>query len=299
MQLVFGLWPVAGAAVLKLIRPEALVGYRLLLGAPLFALVAGILLRKPPPLKQLAQLAGLATLGIVANQILFIEGLKRAGPINAAILLMIVPALTLLVGTLLGREHPSGLRLLGVFVAIGGALSLVGVERFDFGNEVFLGNLMLAGNASAYALFLVFARPLIGSIGSLPTMAWVFVFGALEALPYYLTHTLDAPWAALPSWAYGSLAFILLGPTLLTYLLNGYALGKVESSVVAIYIYLQPMVASIAAWIFLEQVLTLRVLLSGSIIVVGVALATQVWRVLLPKTKPGSAKPTSPKPSAP
>src|SRR5690606_27338913 len=127
----------------------------------------------------LPTLFGLAILGITANQILFVEGLKRAGPINASVLLLIIPAVTLLVATVLGRERPSRLRLVGVAIAISGALALVGVERFQLHDEKLVGNLLLIANSTSYALFLVLARPLIGRLGSLRVMSWVFVLGAL------------------------------------------------------------------------------------------------------------------------
>src|SRR5690606_9318311 len=106
VQVLFGLWPVAGSAVLGVLSPQALIGFRLFLGAPCLLLVARLSAARGPRVTRadLPTLFGLAILGITANQILFVEGLKRAGPINASVLLLIIPAVTLLVATVLGRE---------------------------------------------------------------------------------------------------------------------------------------------------------------------------------------------------
>ncbi|MEZ4234057.1 MAG: DMT family transporter [Polyangiaceae bacterium] len=283
VQVLFGLWPVAGSAVLGVLSPQALIGFRLFLGAPCLLLVArlsGEHARGPKlTFRDLARLFGLAILGITANQILFVEGLRRAGPINASVLLLIIPAVTLLVATLIGRERPNRLRLSGVAIAISGALMLVGVERFQLQDSKLVGNLLLVANSSSYAVFLVLARPLIGRLGSLRVMSWVFLIGALQCSPYVLSSFLALQPGALPGWALGSLAFILVGPTLLTYILNGYALTRVESSVVAVYIYLQPLIATTAAWLVLHQKPTFRTLVAGCVIVVGVALSTELWRL--------------------
>lgn len=281
VQVLFGLWPVAGSAVLGVLSPQALIGFRLFLGAPCLLLVARLSAARGPRVTRadLPTLFGLAILGITANQILFVEGLKRAGPINASVLLLIIPAVTLLVATVLGRERPSRLRLVGVAIAISGALALVGVERFQLHDEKLVGNLLLIANSTSYALFLVLARPLIGRLGSLRVMSWVFVLGALQCSPYVAPSFLALDPGALPAWAIGSLLFILIGPTLLTYILNGYALTRVESSVVAVYIYLQPLIATTAAWLVLRQKPTLRTFVAGAIIVVGVALSSELWKL--------------------
>lgn len=276
VQILFGLWPVAGAALLQRMSPAALIGFRLLLGAPLLALAVGLPWRKPPGLRDLGWLALLGALGISINQLLFAEGLARAGPINASLSILLMPALTLGMTTIGGLEKPTAPRLAGMALAFVGAALLLGIERFHFGDRVAVGNLLLLGNVTAYSLYIVLARPVLGRLGSLVTMSWVFLFGALEAAPLTVPAVASVSWLALPGWAVGALAFILFGATLATYLLNAYALKRVESSVVAVYVYVQPVVAVLSSWYLLGTVPSLRTLLSGLVIVVGVALSADL-----------------------
>ena len=60
VQVLFGLWPVIGVIALRAMTPAALVGVRLMAGAPILALAAGTLRGPLPPLRDLAKLAGLA-----------------------------------------------------------------------------------------------------------------------------------------------------------------------------------------------------------------------------------------------
>jgi drug/metabolite transporter (DMT)-like permease len=276
VQILFGLWPVAGAAVLREMSPPALIGFRLLLGAPLLALAAALPWQRPPALRDLGRLALLGALGISINQLLFAEGLSRAGPVNASLSILLMPALTLVFTSIAGIERPTRMRLVGVALAFVGAALLLHIERFSFANRVAVGNLMLLGNVTAYSLYIVLARPVLARLGSLRTMAWVFAFGAIEALPLTGPAVAKVSWLALPPWVLGALAFILFGATLATYLLNAYALKRVESSVVAVYVYVQPVIAVASAWVLLGTVPTLRTVIAGGVIVVGVALSAEL-----------------------
>lgn len=276
VQILFGLWPVAGSAVMQQMSPAALIGFRLMLGAPLLALASGLFWQRPPPLGDLARLAVLGALGISANQLLFAEGLYRAGPINASLSILLMPALTLVLTSALGIERPGATRWFGIALSFAGAALLLRVERFDLGDRTTVGNLMLLANISAYTVYIVAARPVLARLGSLRTMAWVFVFGALEAAPLTLPPMTRVAWLGLGPATHGSLAFILFGATIGTYLLNAYALRRVESSVVAVYVYVQPVIATLAAWHWLGQVPTLRTWVAAVVIVVGVALSSDL-----------------------
>jgi len=273
-------WPVAGSAVLAHMSPPALIGFRLMLGAPLLALFAGLPWQSAPARSDLVRLALLGALGISINQLLFAEGLSRAGPINASLSILLMPPLTLLITVVGGIERPAASRLFGVVLAFAGAALLLRVERFDLGDRATVGNLMLLTNVSAYSLYIVLARPVVARLGSLRSMAWVFLFGAIEAAPITLRAAVRVDWLQLPRSVQLSLVFILFGATLATYLLNAYALRRVESSVVAVYVYAQPVVATLAAWTWLGQTPTLRTGLAASVIAAGVALSGDFARPL-------------------
>ena len=281
VQILFGLWPVFGAALLFVMPPMALIFLRLTFAAPILALAAQLHRRKAPSWVDLARLAGLAALGISLNQIFFIEGLARSGPLNASICVMLIPPLTVGIGTLLGRERARPSRVLGIFVALAGAALLIEIERFDPSNAKMIGNALLFTNCTLYAAYLVLVRGTIARLGALVTVAWVMVLGALESLPVTLPKALSVSWSTLSAPQWLAVAFIVLGPTVLTYLLNAYALGRAESSLVAVYVYAQPPIAAVASFLMFGIVPTFRTLLAAIVIVVGVGLSTGLFERLL------------------
>lgn len=295
VQLLFGLWPVAGAVVMRHMTPAALIGYRLGLGAPLLVLAAGLPFRPLPARRDLAWLAVIAALGIGINQLLFAEGLHRSDPVNASVSILLLPSFTLSLATLLRHERPSPLRVVGILIALAGGALLVRLERFDLSDRTFVGNLMLLGNVSAYAAFLVLAKPVLLRVGALQGMAWCFVLGGLEALPFTLGPTLAVPWLSLDAATWGWLLFVLAGPTLGTYVLNAFALRKVESSLVAAYTNVQPVIAAVSSFVVLGTLPAPRTLVAAGIVVAGITLSAELWRAFLPAggrpPPPGEARP--------
>jgi drug/metabolite transporter (DMT)-like permease len=73
--------------------------------------------------------------------------------------------------------------------------------------------------------------------------------------------------------------FIVIGPTILTYLLNVWALKRATPTVVAVYIYLQPLfTAAIAPLVLRGEGLTTRAALAGLLIFSGLALVIAAER---------------------
>ena len=278
VQVLFGLLPVAGALAMQEVSPAALTAFRLYLGAPVLFVIARLMRRGHPKISDLPRLAVLAALGVAGNQLLFAEGLVRAGPINAVVLICIIPVITLVFAMSLGLEKPGRLRIIGILVAFAGVLLVVRVERFDLSDRKLVGDLFILANASGYSLYLVLTRPMLQRMGPLVLVTWVFILGAIEATPWTLGPFLNTPWTLLSAKVQIALAFILAGPTIGTYFLNAVALKQVDSSLVAVFISLQPLVGAAGAYVLFGETITLRVLAAALMILAGVVLATRPVR---------------------
>lgn len=275
VQLLFGIWPVAGAAAMGQVPPFAIIGYRVFLGAPLlFVLVVST---RPvwPQGRDWLWLAFLGFTGITANQLLFIKGLQHAGPIIGTLFSVVIPANTILIAFLFGREQPKLRQVLGVAVTFVGILLLVRIEDLDMADGLVVGAGYFVANTGSYGLYLVLGKPVFQRLGAMPALSWVFVFGMLWAVPFVAPAVTEVAWLELSSATWIALVYILLGATLGTYFLNAYALKTLKSSMVSIFVMLQPLVGIVAAYLVFGDVPTLRTMASGAVILGGTALA--VW----------------------
>jgi len=69
------------------------------------------------------------------------------------------------------------------------------------------------------------------------------------AFPVGASQAAAIEWGAFSTQDWLSVGFVVLFTTFFVYLLNIYALGKVQPTVVSIYIYLQPLLVGVMVWL--------------------------------------------------
>jgi drug/metabolite transporter (DMT)-like permease len=72
-----------------------------------------------------------------------------------------------------------------------------------------------------------------------------------------------------------AILYIIILPTAAAYYLNGWALARVPPSTVAVYIYLQPLIAFAVAPIILGEVLSYHTVIASLLILAGVLVVTR------------------------
>jgi drug/metabolite transporter (DMT)-like permease len=101
------------------------------------------------------------------------------------------------------------------------------------------------------------------------------------ALPDWTTFV----WPVMTRGLWAAAVFAVLGATLMTYFLNFWALAHAKSSQVALYIYIQPVVAAVIAWLWQGEIPTPRTLAASVLIFLGMLLATgQISKLLLSRS---------------
>ncbi len=281
VQLCFGLSPlfakwtlVRDVAVPALgFTPRALVGWRILFGA---ACLGGLAAWKHgravlPPRAELPRLFLCALLGIALNMWLYMEGVSRTSALHTGLLVVQIPVFTYALACLARVERAERLRVLGIAVALAGALVIV-FERTSAGASggSLLGNLLIVANCLSYALYLVLARGLLQRFPALVVNAWVF-WCSLPAVPLLFLGGPVWPAEAAPR-VLASFAYTLVFGTFFAYLLNAFALARVPASTVAVFIFLQPLVAGSAGVLWLDERITLPVVLAGALLLAGIGL---------------------------
>lgn len=224
--------------------------------------------------RDLPKLAGCGLLGIAGNQLLYFYGLERTTSVNASVLITTIPVFTVVVSVLLKKERFVLRRAVGVGVAMSGVLLLVGWNALSLGLTTAVGDVMVVLNSLLYAGFLVLVGPLVAKYGSLTVVVWLFAFGALFVAPLGVPELVGAA-PSVPMHIWGLAGYVVLVPTIFTYLANTWALGYARPSLVAIFIYLQPVGATLLAVIFLDATVELKLLLAASLVFTGIYLVAR------------------------
>ncbi|MCU0863565.1 MAG: DMT family transporter [Planctomycetes bacterium] len=261
VSLLFGGNYVFTKRILAHVTPGSWVLFRLL-AATAVLLPLALWLRRRGGLPRGRVLLGLvvaALLGVAANQVLFVEGLARTTPEHSAVVNALIPTWTLLIAVAVGQERLSLVRVLAVLCSLLGVSYLLGADRVLFGSDdgsgsgagsgggsTLLGDLLSMSNGFVFALHLVLLRRIGRDVDPWTSTAILFVVGTSMLALWSGSGVTAADVAAVttPPVLWFAL-YVVLAATVLTYALNTWALRHTQSSQVALYINVQPLVAAV------------------------------------------------------
>lgn len=255
------------------IGPYALTLLRVVTGVVLFSLTHFLFIKEKIERKDIPLLALCGLTGAALNQLLFVGGLKLTTHINAALITTMIPVAVFVASYFILKEKITGKKLLGIAIGLAGAVILtIYGKKIAYEKTGLLGDVMIFLNACSFGAFLVLVKSLMTKYHPITVTKWVFIFGFFFVLPFGFQELTVTPMNSftLPSWM--ALAYVLICTTFLTYLLNTYALKLVDASTVGIYVYLQPLIATVIALSFGKDELTLAKVGAGVLIFTGVFL---------------------------
>lgn len=275
VQVMFGTWPIFGKIVLRTVSSTGLVGVRIL-GA---TLVFALLHRKAReifnlPKRTMGSLLLCSLLGVVINQLLFVKGLSYTTVINATLITTTIPVFTLAISIVLGHDRATWRHILGIILAAAGVAYLVDPFRATLSAQTTLGNILIVFNSLSYGAYIPLSRDLVKRHGALNVTTWLFMIATVITLPITIYLWSDVQISQVPSNVWLSLVYIVLVPTVGAYFLNAWALTRVSPGIVAIYIYLQPLMAFGLAPLVLGETLNSRTIVACVLIFAGVAVVT-------------------------
>lgn len=193
------------------------------------------------------------------NQGVFITGISMTSPVDASIITTSLPIVTMLFAAIYLKEPITSKKAGGVMLGACGALLLVFGNYLIPGTSAALhsgqssslkGDLLCLLAQCSYAVYLVLFQGLIRKYSPVTLMKWMFTFASVILLPISVREIASTDWASLPFEQYAGLGYILFFGTFLCYLIIPLGQRSLRPTLVAMYNYVQPIVASAAAIIW-------------------------------------------------
>ncbi|NDK56715.1 DMT family transporter [Pontibacter fetidus] len=213
--------------------------------------------------------------GIAINQLCFFGGLNLTSPINAALLMVIVPIIVLIFSAILLRERVSLRKVSGIVLACAGAFLLIYSSRGESNSGNLWGDLLIVLNAASYGLYLVLVKPLMQKYNAFTIVSRIFAVGAVIVVPFGWQQVIAPTYSSFPTEIWWAIVFMVLAVTIVAYLFNTWALRYANPSLVGAYIYLQPLMAIFIAIGFGKDVFTLQKGIYALLIFTGVYLVSR------------------------
>lgn len=217
-----------------------------------------------------------AFFGVALNMLTFFKGLSFTSPISAAVIMVTTPIIVLILSAIIIREKIKTLKIVGILLGLIGTGFLILYGK-SIGNatNASLGNLLVFINAVSYAFYLIVVKKLMDKYNAFTFVKWIYTFGLVMVLPFGLTEYQEIQWQEIPVKVLWEIGFVVVFTTFFTYLLNLISMRELKPTTVAVFIYLQPLFATLFAIGLGKDELSLVKIISAVLIFAGVYLVTQ------------------------
>jgi drug/metabolite transporter (DMT)-like permease len=222
--------------------------------------------------KDLGMLLWLSIIAIPINQYLYLYGINYTLASNGALLYATTPAFVLVLSKFLLHEKLTFKKILGVAIAFTGVSIVIFEKGVDFSSDYFFGNILILVAVLAWSLYAVQGKKMIMAYGAFHVSSLTIIIGGLLFVPIGLVPAFTYDISSISTQDWFGILYLALGTSVVGYVLWYYAIGKFETTKVAVFANIQPIFTTIMAIIFLQQPITPLLLIGGVITIAGVLL---------------------------
>ena len=196
---------------------------------------------------------------------------------TAAILGTLGPIFTMIFAFLFLKEPITGMKAGGVALSFGGILYLILHSVHDVGASATSpsGIVLMLLNSLCFALYLALFRPVIAKYNVVTFMKWMFLFSLLMCLPFAARGLLTTDYAAITPKVGLEIGYLVFFATFVAYFLIPYGQKRIRPTLVSMYSYLQPVLATALSIILGVDALTWQKILATALVVGGVVLVSK------------------------
>ncbi len=277
VSIIYGVtFTIAKDVMPKYVEPFGFITMRVGGSVILFWLIYFFGPKEKIALEDFPRIVAAALFGVALNMLTFFKGLSYTSPIMGAVLMVTTPMIVLVLSAFIMKERMKKRKVLGLLLGLAGTIILIlyGKSMANATNAA-LGNLLVFINAISYGFYLILVKKLMDKYNAFTFVKWIYTFGFIMVLPFGWNEFHAIVWATIPMGIFWKIGFVVVFSTFLTYLLNLVSMRELKPTTVAVFIYLQPLFATIFAVGLGKDELSLVKLLSAVLIFTGVYLVTQ------------------------
>lgn len=277
VSIIYGVtFTIAKDVMPKYVQPFGFITMRVGGSVVLFWLISFFGPKEKIAKEDFLRIIAAALFGVALNMLTFFKGLSYTSPIMGAVLMVTTPMIVLVLSAFIMKERMKKRKVLGLVLGLAGTITLIlyGKSVVNAPNAT-LGNLLVFINAVSYGFYLVLVKKLMDKYNAFTFVKWIYTFGFIMVLPFGWNEFQAVSWTTIPTDVLWKIGFVVVFSTFLTYLLNLVSMRELKPTTVAVFIYLQPLFATIFAVSLGKDELSLVKLLSAVLIFTGVYLVTQ------------------------
>lgn len=211
-------------------------------------------------------------LGFFMTQITFLVAIPEVTPMHCSILSAMSPIYTMFIAAIVLKEPLTWKKGGGVLLSLCGIIFLIlnNAGTGGVSESSLRGLLLMFLNSLSFSLYLGIFRPLIDKYSVVTFMKWIFLFSTLMSLPFTFREVLGFGWTRIPSAQLWELGYLVVFATFVSYFLIPFGQKRIRPTLVSMYSYVQPIIATIISICIGMDKLTWQKVLAAFMVFAGV-----------------------------
>lgn len=249
VSIIYGVtFTIAKDVMPEYILPYGFISLRVGGSVLLFWLVWLFVPKQKVALADFPRIIAAAFFGVAFNMLTFFKGLSLTSPISAAVLMVSTPIIVLILSAIIMKERMLKRKVFGIVLGlVGTAVLILYGKSVGNASNANLGNALVFANAISYGFYLIVVKKLMEKYDAFSFVNWIYLFGFIMVLPFGYGELQAFDYSNLPTDVVLKIVFVVVFSTFLTYLLNLLSMKELKPTTVAVFIYLQPLFASVFA----------------------------------------------------
>lgn len=226
--------------------------FRCCFAAVAFWAIGGFMKPEHPAGREKLWLFLLGAFGLYGFMFMYLMGLSKTTPVSSSIFSSLQPIWVFLLMVAFYKERITKMKVIGILVGLSGAMLCIFTQKSDdLASDAFSGNMLCLGSSLLYAVYLVLSKRFLQTVSPVTLLKYAFSGAAAASLLVLPFKGFDAHLFSEPFhwWPFAVLMFVLIFPTVVSYLLVPIGLKYLTTTVVAIYGYLVLIVAAIVSFL--------------------------------------------------
>ena len=228
--------------------------------------------------KDYLKILAAAFLGYFVTQLTFLVAIPDVTPMHCSIISSMSPIYTMFIAAVVLKEPLSWKKAGGVVLSLCGILFLIfnnASGTSGVSESKLSGIFLMFLNSLSFSLYLGIFKPVIAKYSVVTFMKWIFLFSALMSLPLSLREVVSLEWTKIPSVQMWELGFLIVFATFVSYFLIPFGQKRIRPTLVSMYSYIQPIIATIISIILCMDILTWQKLMAALMVFAGVFIVSR------------------------
>ena len=219
-----------------------------------------------------------AFLGYFVTQLTFLMAIPDVTPMHCSIISSMSPIYTMFIAAIVLKEPLSWQKAGGVVLSLCGILFLIfsnAAGASGVSESKLSGIFLMFLNSLSFSLYLGIFKPVIAKYSVVTFMKWIFLFSALMSLPLSFREVFSFEWTRIPAVQMWELGYLIVFATFMSYFLIPFGQKRIRPTLVSMYSYIQPIIATVISIILAMDILTWQKLLAALMVFSGVFIVSR------------------------